>query len=408
MVTTGYTDTFNRTVSGGLGVATSGQTYTLGGVASQFSVTPSAASIAVASAGDKIGYIDLQSQSADITVQVSMNAIPTTNLATVGLIGKLSTTANYYSGTMMVATGGAISLRFSKTIASGLSTISTTATGLTYVANAVYNLRYQIYWSKALQTNVMSLKLWASGTTEPGGWMAIANDASLTEFTSGTQFGILGRDESSVLGTITTKHQNLAAVSYHLPVPASADPMCADPAFAFPKQTAIESLADATDAALATLDPLADLAILFPRVRVSNSLLSINTATISALPFAATEFNIDTDTNLGYDFTALYLPVGIWSCHFEIQMQEAASNGIQLNFFGNAPLVSRVAIGMRSNPVQLNDQGVGGTAHMSTLVISSDPTSPVRLGVLFTTSLSTTYIVQYMALTAFKISDYFA
>lgn len=405
---TGWSDTFNRTVAGGLGVATSGQTYTLGGVASQFSVTPSAASIAVATAGDKIGYIDLQSQAADISVQVSMNAIPATNLATVGLIGKLSTTANYYSGTMMVATGGAISLRFSKTIASGLSTISTTATGLTYVANTVYNLRYQIYWSKALQTNVMSLKLWVSGNPEPGGWMAVANDASLTEFTSGTQFGILGRDESSVLGTITTKHQALVTRSYSLPVPATADPMCADPAIAFPKQTALKSLADATDAVMATFDPLASIANLFPRVRVSNSLLSLNTAGFPPLVYSSTEFNIGTDTNLGFDSQAVYLPVGIWLVTFEIQLAEAGANSMQIGFFGTGPAVGEPDIYMRSNPVQLNDLGVGGCGHMSALTYSTDPTTPIRVAVLFSTSLSTTYTVNYMALSAIKISDYFA
>src|SRR5882757_1807407 len=279
MVATGYVDTFNRTVASQLGQATSGQLYSVIAPSSQYSVTPSTASIAIASAGDKYGFIDLETQDIDVTAQVALSAIPATNLATVGFVAKLSSVSNYYNATMMVATGGAVSLRFSKTIGGGLSTISTTlVTGLTYVANTFYNLRYSIFWSRPLQTNVMSLKLWAVGTAEPGGWMATTTDASLTDYTAGTKVGVMGRDESTVVGTITAKFQSLAARSYSLPMPATTDPMCFDPGVTYPKRTSLQSLASAADTAMATIDPLTSIAGLFPRVRVSNSNVPINTA----------------------------------------------------------------------------------------------------------------------------------
>lgn len=407
MVTTGYSDTFNRTVSNGLGTATSGQAYSLAGAASQFSVAPSTASIAISSVSDKIGFIDLQTQDVDITGQVAMGAIPATNLATVGFVGKLSSTSNYYNATMMVATGGAISLRFSKNVGGGLSTISTTATGLTYVANTFYNLRYQIYWSQALQANVMSLKLWAIGATEPGGWMATATDTSFTQYTSGTQVGIMGRDESTVIGTITTKHQSVASRSYSLPMPALTDPMCYDPAIAYPRQEALQSLAVAADTAMATLDPLTSLAGLFPRVRVSNSNLTISGIFVT-VPYAATEFNVSTPTNLGYDSTGIYLPVGIWLVTYELQLAEATSDYILANINGAVSTAGGYA-DMRSNAVQTNDQGVGGCVHISTLVISTDPTTPQRCSAaLSPNNSSATYTATYTALSAIKISDYFA
>lgn len=408
MATTGYADTFARTVSNGLGSATSGQAYTLFGTATQFSVAPNTASIAISSGGDKLGYIDLQTQSIDVTAQVALSAIPATNLATVGFVAKLSTISNYYNGTLMVATGGAMSLRFSKVIGGGLVTIATVALGLTYVANTFYNLRYQIYWSQALQTNVMSLKLWAIGATPPGGWTATTTDNALTGYTSGTQFGIMGRDESTVVGTITTKHQNVLATSYSLPMPATTDPMCYDPAFAYPKQAALESLADAADAAMLTLDPFAALAGLFPRVRVSNTNLSINTAAISInVPYIATEFNVGTPTNLGYDNTGIYLPVGIWAVAFELQLAEAASDYILANINGDG-VSGTVFADMRSNAIQTNDRGVGGCLHMSKLVISTDPTTPVKYSVtLSPNNIATTYTATYAALSAIKISDYF-
>lgn len=406
MTTTGYSDTFGRTVAAGLGVATSGQTYSTFGTPSQFSVAPNTASIAVATLGDKYGYIDFETQNLDITAQVAIGAIPASNLATVGFVSKLSNTTNYYNGTMMVATGGAISLRFSKVVAGGISTISTTATGLTYVANTFYNLRYQIYWSRALQTNVMSLKLWAVGATEPGGWMATSTDAAFTDYTAGTSVGIMGRDESSVLGTIVTKHRSVLARSYNLPMPALTDPMCADPAITYPKQTALQSLAVAADAAMAAIDPLTSLAGLFPRVRVSNSNFKIATATFPPLTFGATEFNVGTPTDLGYNNKVLSLPVGIWLVTFEIQLVEAASDYFQIELFGGNP--GPIDIDVRSNAVQANDQGVGGTGHGSFMTTSTDPTTPVQVqAIMVPNNTNTTYTVTYMALSAIKISDYF-
>lgn len=408
MVTTGYNDTFNRTVSNGLGTAFSGQAYTLVGTNTQFSVAPSTASIAVSAVGDNIGYVDRQTQDIDITAQVALSAIPTTNLATVGFVSKLSGSGNYYNATMMVATGGAVSLRFSKNVGGSLSTISTTlVTGLTYVANTFYNLRYTNTWSVALQTNVMTLKLWAIGAAQPGGWMATAQDASFTNFTSGTNAGIMGRDESTVLGTITTKHQSVVASSYGLPMPAATDPMCYDPAITFPRQESLQSLAVAADAVVATIDPLTSLAGLFPRVRVSNSLLSINTAGIFVgITFAATEFNIGTTTNLSYDNTAIYLPTGIWLVSFEIRLSEAASDYIDLSLSAGS---SSIDVDMRSNAAQTNDQGVGGTGHATILAISTDPTTSLKCRVSFNANnVATTYTATYLALTAIKISDYFA
>lgn len=409
MVTTGYTDTFARTVSGGLGTATSGQTYTLIGTASQYNVSAGTASILPTAAITLAGYLDLQTQDLDITGQVSLSAIPATNLDTVGFISKLSSTSNYFSGTMMVATGGAISLRFSKVVAGGLITISTTPTGLTYVANAVYNLRYQIYWSPALQTNVMSLKLWAVGAAQPGGWMATANDASFTQYTSGTQVGIMTRDESSTPGTITAKIQNVATTSYNLPMPATTDPMCMDPAVVFPTRTAIQSLAAAADAVVATIDPFMSIVAAFPRVRISRSNFAFSTAPIFvSMQFDTVEFNIGTLTNIGYNANALLLPVGIWLVTFEVRLTNAGFNYLTV-IPSTSNASASVETNMRSNASQSNDSGVGGTAHMSALLYSTDPATPAFFGVtLQANNTATTYTVAYMALSAIKISDYFA
>lgn len=410
MATTGYGDTFGRTVSNGLGVATSGQAYTLNGAASQFSVAPNTASIAISSGGDKYGHIDFQTGDIDVTGQVALSAIPATNLATVGFVAKLVDASNYYNATMMVAAGGAVSLRFSKVVSGGLSTISTTAVaGLTYVANTFYNLRYRIFWSQRRQTNVMMLKLWAVGAAQPGGWMATNTDAGLTQYTAGTRVGIFARDESAVVGTITAKHQSVLARSYGLPMPATADPMCYDPAVVYPRQAALKSLADAADTAMTALDPLSALAAAYPRVRVSNANLSINTAAVFiTVTYNATEYNVGTPTNLAYDNTGIYLPVGIWLVTFEMRLAEAASDYLLLTLNAESGYGS-VAVDMRSNASQTNDAGTGGTVHTSKQVVVTDPTTPVKCSVtLSPNNTATTYTAREVALSAIKISDYFA
>lgn len=406
MATTGYTDTFGRTVSGGFGTADTGQAYTLLGVASQFSVAPNTGSIAISSAGDKAAYVDRLTSDIDITASVALSAIPATNLATVGFISKLATVSNYYNATMMVAAGGAVSLRFSKVIAGGLTTISTTAiASITYVANTVYKLRYQCYWSNLLQTNVMNLKVWLNGFAEPTGWMASTTDGSLTQYTSGTSAGVMARDESSSVGSITAKIQNVVAKTYSLPMPASTDPMCADPASNYPKITALQNLASATDSVMASFDPLANLANLFPRVRVSATNLVFNSSTTTAITFGATEFNVGTPTNLGYNPQQLYLPVGIWMLAVEIRLAEATSASLLAQITGG-PTVGRAETSMRSNAVQLNDQGVGGCGHISSLTYVTDPATPNQYGINLFAS-GPTYTIAYCAFSAIKISDYF-
>lgn len=407
MSVTGYADSFGRTVSSSFGTATSGQAYTLSGTASQFSVAPNTGSIAIAVAGTQVAWVDRQTSDINITGQVALSAIPASNLATVGFAAKLATTSNYYVGSMMVATGGAISLRFSKIIAGGLTTIATIATGLTYVANTVYNLRFQAIWADKVNTNVLSLKLWAANAAEPGGWGAVTTDAAITQFTQGTGAGVAARDESTALGTITAKIQNVVTTTYGLPVPAATDPMCADPGVAYPKQPTLESLAQATDTVLQTFDPLVSLAAVFPRVRVSGSNVLISSL---GIVFSSTEFNIGTPTDLGFDTESIYLNVGIWLVTFEIQLGVGTVADLYLSLGDNTgnPPGSNVHGTVHAYATQLNDQGSGGSGHFSCLVYSTDPLTPQKMGVDYSSSTGAAFTATYMALSAIKISDYFA
>lgn len=411
MTTTGYVDTFSRTVSGGLGVATSGQTYTLtGGTAAQYSVAPGTASIAVNASGNWLGYIDRQTADIDITGQVALSAIPATNQTLVGFTAKQSTNQNYYIGTLMVQnTTNVMSLRISKVITGGLVTLNTTLVpGLgTYTVNTYFNIRFQCYWSNLLQTNVLNMKIWAVGGTEPGGWLISITDNAITQYASGTQAGLYARDEATSPGN-TALFRNVFTRSYSLPMPATTDPMCSDPSVAYPKQPVLESLAQAADAQITTFDPSVSLAALYPRVRISSTNVSL-ASTGPDITFTTTEFNVGTPTNLAYDAQALYLPVGIWLCTFEIILGYGASaSGYVSTGDSGGPSAGTVRSMMRSNPA-ISLANHGGSAHASALTFSTDPANPVRyVASMFINVVATTYTVSYMALSAIKISDYFS
>lgn len=406
MTTTGYTDVFGRTVANGLGTATSGQAYVLTGAASQFSVAPGVASITSSALGNNYGLVDAGgSPFADVSGQVSLSAIPATNLAAVGFVMVGKTGGNNYTGAMMVATGGAVSLRFTRIFGGATVTLSTVATGITYVANTVYNLRFQAYWSRSLQSNVLSAKIWAVGATEPGGWLATFQDNYFTDYTAGTQVGLYARDESTALGTVA-RFRSVSSASYHLPVPDVADPMCADPAVTYPKQTALESLADATDTVMDGLADLTNLALAFPRVRVSRRGPSFANQFFVLLAFDTAEFNVGTPTNLGYDSQNLQLPAGIWMVTFEAQFSGLSLNSVVWAFSG--PSSSQNRVYSRPWASQSGDNSVYGTVHMSALMVATDPVTPGKVSVSMNpTNTATTISVQYMALSAVKISDYF-
>jgi len=410
---TGYYDTFARTVSNGFGTSTSGHAYTVNSTASQFNVTGGAATILPSTSNqERAGYVDRQTSDIDITGQVALSGVPATNLMTVGFMAKRDAGGNnYYTGTMMVATGGAVSLRFSKVIAGGLSTIATVSTGLTYVANTFYNLRVVVFWSDALQANVLRSKLWAVGGTEPGGWTVSTTDSSLTQYAAGTLAGLFARDEATTAGTVTAKIQNVVAKTYSLPIPAGTDTMCQDPAIGYPDQTALQSLAVAADAAMVPLDARASLAGLFPRVRVSNTNFTFGPLSVGSYSpvFTTTEFNVGTDTNLSYSASNIYLPQGIWLVTFEIEMASVSSSSdMQLSMSGGSTVIAGPIVNMRINATNANDGGEGGSAHFSYIATSTDPSISMTIGAtLFPSNSSATYTVKYCAMSAVKISDYF-
>jgi len=405
---TGYNDAFSRTVSGGFGTATSGQTYSLSGTAAQFSVSSGVGSVAMNAANTWLAYVDRQTADIDITGQVALSALPSSNNAFVGLSAKQSTNSNLYIGWLMVAaTTGIMQLRISKIVGGTLSALTTIAvSGLgTYSAGTYFNLRFQAYWSNLLQTNILNLKIWAVGSTEPGGWLVTATDSSITQYTSGTQAGVVSRDEATT-PSVTARWQNIAAKTYGLPVPALTDPMCNDPAVAYPDQTALQSLAVAADAAMVTLDPYASLAGLYPRVRVSANNVSYNTNNLAVIPFDTAEFNIGTTTNLSYDNQNIYLPSGVWLVTAEIKMVPAGFNTLYFELNGG-PFAGQSEISIHSNATQ-GTLGVGGTGHLSSLTWVTSPTMPntysLGLGSFVTQS---TYTITYAALSAIKISDYY-
>lgn len=397
--TTGYTDTFGRTVSNGLGAATSGQTYVINGTASDFAVAPNIGSItASTSASDRTGVVNLLTTDVDITGQVAVSALPGTNTISVGFAMKYIDASNFYSARLVVTTAGAASLQIAKKVAGVITSLaSVTLTGVTIVAGTFYNVRVNATWSQTLQTNVLQAKFWTTTATEPGGWIAVVQDAALV---NGTSQGLFARNDATVTGSVA-RFQNVSSRSYHLPYPATTDQMCFDPAVTYPRQTVVQSLAAAMDAAAATANADATRAGLMPRVRISISNYVQSAANNGVvIPFTTLEFNTGTLTDLSLDPTKINLPSGVWVVTGEIRTAEQASD----NAFFQVTSVANARI--RSNPAQSNDQGVGGTGHVAGIMdVGTGSVSGYSMSAFWASGVA--YTIVYAALTAIKISDDF-
>jgi hypothetical protein len=167
-------------------------------------------------------------------------------------------------------------------------------------------------------------------------------------------------------------------------------------------------MADAIDVVSAALDPYADLATVLPRVRVSSSNFTVNTSSPASLVWLTTEFNIGTTTNIGQDPSAISLPVGLWLVTLEIQLDPAGSTDFwAFSMSGGSPSIFSDSM-LRTSPSQPNMDSQGGSGHMTTLFTSPDPNASYRVFVDFNPNTATPYTVRYTALSAIRISDYFA
>lgn len=175
-------DTFTRTVASGWGAADTGQAWTVQlGPATDFSVNgskglhthPVVNTFHETTAPWALANTNMRAD-------FSLNVVPASDGADVHYVARYANSSNYYSARIFIASGGAMMLTLRKRVAGVESQLTTLATGLTYVANAIYSMRFSVIGS------TLSAKIWLATTSEPAAYQTTIVD---TDFAAAGSVG---------------------------------------------------------------------------------------------------------------------------------------------------------------------------------------------------------------------------
>jgi hypothetical protein len=191
------TDTFNRTVSGGLGTADKGGAWASLGTAANLSVAPGAAALRMPAAGGQAAaYLPgVKSTAVEADVTFTTDKLPSSAGVYFYLSGRRVATNNEYQARIRIA-GSHVYLALYKLAGNSTETVIGTETllpGVTYSAGMRLSARLQV---SGTGTTNLALKVWQAGTVEPASWtvtntdttagLQVAGSVGLTSYLSGT------------------------------------------------------------------------------------------------------------------------------------------------------------------------------------------------------------------------------
>jgi PKD repeat protein len=165
-------DTFARTVTGGLGTAETGGTWTTSGTASDFAVNNGVAKITTPAGSNRYAYLNtVSSTDTDLSATLSFTR-PASSSVYTGLIGRRVGTATY-GARAVVGTSGAVLLQLQRNTDQILA--GTTVPGLAYATGDQLQFRLQV---TGTNPTTIQAKAWKTGTTEPAGWNLTTTDTT--------------------------------------------------------------------------------------------------------------------------------------------------------------------------------------------------------------------------------------
>ncbi|WP_346621723.1 PKD domain-containing protein [Blastococcus montanus] len=173
-------DTFDRTVTGGLGTADVGGPWTATFGTTRQSVADGVASLQLAAPGNNTGsaLTGVATTSADLRTAFSLSAAPTGSGTYVYVRGRVVGTYQEYRARLRMLADGRVAVSFSRQTGSASETLiggEVVVPGLTYVPGTVLNVRTQV---QGAGTTELALSVWAEGTPEPATPTVTRTDSS--------------------------------------------------------------------------------------------------------------------------------------------------------------------------------------------------------------------------------------
>jgi PKD repeat protein len=173
-------DAFGRTVANGFGTADKGGAWSLSGTASNFAVNNGVGKITMpAPASGSTAYLNsVSSSSTDLTVDVSIDKVPTGSGSYASVIGRSISGVGDYRAKVTFKANGTVSIALLHQLPDGSSTVFGTETvvaGLTYTAGVPLSVHLQVFGTSP---TTIRANVWTAGTTEPTGWQKSTTDTT--------------------------------------------------------------------------------------------------------------------------------------------------------------------------------------------------------------------------------------
>jgi large repetitive protein len=174
-------DTFNRTVAGGLGSADVGGAWTRVGTASDFSVAPGAASFLMPTASTQLSAylasVSKTSTETDTTFTTDKAATGTGGIY-VYIGGRRVSTNNEYDARVRITSANTLAVELTKLVGSTTVTVvksEVVLSGVTYSPGMPIHVRLQV---SGTSPTTIAVKVWAGAAAEPSAWTLTATDTS--------------------------------------------------------------------------------------------------------------------------------------------------------------------------------------------------------------------------------------
>lgn len=166
-------DDFERNLADGWGEADFGGSWTLGGNASDFSVSDGAGWITADARQHRQARLAVDAADISVTGRFSVDRLPDVG----NVFGYIDTRANgntSYRGTIRVNPSGAVFAQLRKSVANTESAVMPEAAvpGLSAAGGAWLAFRFEV------AGETLALKVWAAGDPEPAGWNTITTDST--------------------------------------------------------------------------------------------------------------------------------------------------------------------------------------------------------------------------------------
>lgn len=199
-------DSFDRTVSNGLGNADVGGAYTIIGASTQYSVNGSKAFITPNTINaDNFGVINA-GINFDITASIGVyNTIVSGSNARVGLVGRYTDVNNHYIFQLQITSASVMTLVLSERVGGSSATLVSQASNVTVNAGGMVRARFMGYG------DFLKAKIWTIGEDEPDTWNIETNDTSLA---TGSLAGLFARSETVTGNTMQFEDLEITPPTY--------------------------------------------------------------------------------------------------------------------------------------------------------------------------------------------------